>query len=324
MGRKRRIVSAVMTALAALMVCSACGSAAPATVVPEKKPLNIVASIFPVYDWTREILGEQAAETELTLLLDSGVDLHSYQPTAEDMLRIADCDVLLYVGGESDGKITSAWNAAPNPDRQVVSLLEVLGDRAKTEEWTEGMEEEEDAPGLDEHVWLSLNNAQLLCAAIADALAQADPEHAAEYAENCASYCGKLAALDAAYRDAVSTAANRTLVFGDRFPFRYLVDDYGLEYYAAFAGCSAETEASFETVLFLAQKLDETGANALLTLERSDQRLARTIRENTQTRGQLLLELDSMQSATTADAAAGATYLSIMEHNLAVLRQALQ
>lgn len=176
----------------------------------------------------------------------------------------------------------------------------------------------------DEHVWLSLKNAQTLCKAIAEALETADPEHKDVYAANVDSYLEKLSSLDGQYQDAVANASQKTLLFGDRFPFRYMVDDYGLKYYAAFAGCSAESEASFETISFLAKKVDELGLKNIMTIENSDQKIAKTIRDNTKDKNQEILSLDSMQSTTSEDVKNGTTYLSVMESNLDVLKKAMQ
>ena len=313
--------------LAALL--PGCGKTAPAAPPAEDK-LSIVTTIFPVYDWVRNLLGERASAVELTMLLDSGVDLHSYQPTVEDMVKISGCDLFIYVGGESDGWVDDALREAANKDMIVINLLETLGDSVKEEELVEGMEaeeeedEDEEGPEYDEHVWLSLRSAGAICTALAEALARLDPAHAEDYAANAAAYAEKLDALDGAYRAAVDAAPGKTLLFGDRFPFRYLVDDYGLSYYAAFVGCSAETEASFETVVFLAQKTDELGLRTICQIESADGSIARTIRENTRDKDQQILSFDSMQSVTAEDVAAGKTYLGIMEENLAVLREALQ
>ena len=290
--------------------------------------LRVVTTIFPVYDWCREILGDRAGKAELTMLLDSGVDLHSYQPTAADMVEISSCDVFIYVGGESDGWVDDALQAAVNPDRIVVNLLESLGDSAKEEEIVEGMEAEEEGeeegPEYDEHVWLSLRNAAALTEVIADAISDANPDHASSYRQNASAYSEKLNALDTRYAEAVAAGSRRTVLFGDRFPFRYLTDDYGLSYYAAFVGCSAETEASFETIVFLSGKTDELGLSSILTIESSDGSIARTIRDNTAAKDQQILILDSMQSMTAEDVKNGVTYLSVMETNLAVLAEALK
>lgn len=289
--------------------------------------LNIVTTIFPAYDWVREILGDETDRAEITMLLDSGVDLHSYQPTVDDIVKISDCDLFLYVGGESDGWVDDALKNAPNKERKVIRLLDVLGDSAKAEETVEGMQEEEhdheEEAEYDEHIWLSLKNAQVLVAAISEALQETDPARKDAYAANAAAYAEKLSALDGEYRAAVDSGKYKTLLFGDRFPFRYLADDYGLDYYAAFPGCSAETEASFETVSFLAGKMDALGLPCVLTIEGTQHKIAETIVQNTAQKNQQILTMDSMQAVTANDAASGVSYLSIMEKNLSVLKKAL-
>ena len=206
----------------------------------------------------------------------------------------------------------------------------------KEEEIVEGMEaehehgedhdhdhEEEEEIEYDEHVWLSLRNAEKLVGVIADALAEIDAEHADAYRANAEDYLEKLQALDAQYAETVNAAAYKTVLFGDRFPFRYLVDDYGLAYYAAFTGCSAESEASFQTILFLAQKLDELGLPAVLTIENPKTRMPETIVASSQAKNQKILAMNSMQGVTAQEVKAGADYLAIMEENLRVLREAL-
>lgn len=324
----------LLAILLSLLLLTACGARGgeEAPVSSDTRPLRVVTTIFPEYDWVRQILGTRADEVQLTLLLDKGVDLHSYQPTVDDMVKIADCDLFLYVGGESDDWVDDALEEARNPNLRVLNLLEALGDEAKEEELVEGMQEEEEeeedeveeeGPEYDEHVWLSLRNAEFYCGLICQELSALDPAHADEYEANLADYRAKLQALDAEYQRAVSAAPYDTLLFGDRFPFRYLTDDYGLAYFAAFVGCSAETEASFETVVFLSGKLEELGLPAVLTIENSDGKIAQTIVENSQSRSARILTLDSLQSTTAQDAQAGADYLGTMEENLAVLRQAL-
>ena len=288
--------------------------------------LSIVTTIFPEYDWVREILGDKADNAEITMLLDNGVDLHSYQPTADDIIKLSDCDLFVYVGGESDGWVEGALKSAANKDRKVINLLDVLGDSVKEEETVEGMQEEEEdheEKEYDEHVWLSLKNAKTLVGAISAALQEIDPDNKDAYAANAEAYGQKLSALDAEYQKAVSAGTYRTLLFGDRFPFRYLVDDYGLSYYAAFAGCSAESEASFETVSFLSRKVDEGKLPCVLTIEGAQHKIAETIVQNTAGKNQKILTMDSMQSTTSQDVANGTTYLSLMEKNLDVLKEAL-
>ena len=290
--------------------------------VAAKEKLSVVTTIFPAYDWTREVVGN--GDAEITTLLDKGVDLHSYQPSLKDISKISKADVFVYVGGESDEWVEDALKNVRNKNLKVVNLMEVMGERAKAEEVKEGMQaDDDDEEELDEHVWLSLRNARLLSSAIADALSAADSLNASKYRANAKSYGEKLSFLDKKYSDAVKSAKFKTLVFADRFPFRYLVDDYGLDYYAAFAGCSAETEASFKTVAFLANKADEKKLNNLFVLENSDKKIANTVNKNSKSKGRGILVLDSMQAMTSKDVKNGATYLSIMEKNLEVLRKGL-
>ena len=309
--------------------------------------VKVVTTIFPEYDWTREIIGDTNS-AELTLLLGNGVDLHSYQPSIQDIAKISTADIFIYVGGESDGWVKDALKNAKNKNMKVINLLETLGDKVKAEEVKEGMQAEEeeehehhhhdeaeehhhhhhddddDEIEYDEHVWLSLRNAKILSAEIAAALCEKDAANAATYKANLANYSARLDALDVKYAAAVKVAGKKTILFGDRFPFRYLVDDYGLDYYAAFVGCSAETEASFETVIFLAKKVDELGLNSVLIIESGDGKIARTIIQNTKKKNAKVLTLDSIQSTTAKKAASGTTYLSIMEANLAILSEALK
>lgn len=296
--------------------------------------LSIVTTIFPEYDWVREILGEKADNAEITMLLDNGVDLHSYQPTADDIVKISDCDLFIYVGGESDEWVEDALRNAANGNMKVINLLEVLGDSVKTEEIVEGMqeaehehedaEEHEHEEEADEHVWLSLKNAKMLVRVISKALQELDPDNKDIYAANADAYVKKLSALDAEYQAAVDAASNKTILFGDRFPFRYLVDDYGLRYYAAFVGCSAETEAGFETISFLAKRVDELKLPCVLTIEGAQHKIAETVVRNTTAKNQRVLTMDSMQSTTSKDVKNGTTYLSVMEKNLSVLKEALR
>ncbi len=291
-----------------------CGCGAPAE---KSDKLTIVTTIFPIYDWTRNLLGDRAEEVELVLLLDDGVDMHSFQPSVADLVTLSSCDLLIYVGGESDAWITDALAEKKNPELIALNLMEVLGERALEEELVQGMEgDAEDVP--DEHIWLSLKNAELLCAAIRDAMIELDGAHSRGYEAAFAVYDAKLQKLDADYRAAVDAAPQHTLLFADRFPFRYLTEDYGLDYYAAFAGCSAETEASFATVIFLANKADELGLKNICMIETSDGKLARTVIENTKSRNAGVLTLHSMQGPCGAE-----NYLSLMEQNLQILKEAL-
>ena len=332
---KKNIVKIAAALIFAAFVAGI-ASAAPAKKNASSGTVKIVTDIFPVYDWVREITKNSTAKIDLTLLLDNGVDLHSYQPSVADVAKIAECSLFVYVGGESEEWMDDACKEIKNKNSVVLKLLDSLGDAAKEEEVVEGMEGEhehesadehhhdEDEAEYDEHIWLSLKNAKVLCNTIAEKIAEIDPKNAQTYRANAASYNAKLSSLDAQYQKIVDAASKKTVLFGDRFPFRYLVDDYGLSYYAAFVGCSAETEASFKTILFLAKKVDELGIPAVLTIEKSDGKIAKTIIKNTKAKNQKILTLDSMQSTTSTDVKKGVTYLSIMEKNADVLKSALQ
>lgn len=371
--------------------------------------ISIVCTTFPQYDWLSQIIGDNSDKFRLTLLINGGVDLHSYQPSAKDMTKISSADVFVYVGGESDAWVLDAVRETKNKDMIKVNMMELISDRTKEEEVIEGMQEsrfqfrhththshstddhtdehsddhttddhaddhsddhttddrsddhadehsddhtaddhadeytagdhsednyaddhsleaghshtDEDIE-YDEHIWLSLKNAAVLTQYLADIVKDLDKDNSQLYQDNADAYINKLAGLDSDYENVCENSRLKTVIFGDRFPFRYLVDDYGIDYYAAFAGCSAETEASFKTVTFLSGKIDEIGTGSILVIDGSDKRIANTIKGNTSQKNQQILTMDSMQSAGTDDA--DYTYLNVMSNNLVVLKQALQ
>lgn len=285
---------------------SACGNDKP-----ESKKIKVVATIFPIYDWTREIIGDNQ-NFELTLLMDKGVDLHSFQPSAQDMMMISDCDVFIYVGGESDEWVDDALKNSQNKNMVVVNLMDALGDKVLQENHDGHIEN-------DEHIWLSLKNAQILCDAIESALEKAAPDDNSDLKKNLDAYKSELATLDKKYQETLAAAQGKILLFGDRFPFRYLADDYGLKYFAAFSGCSAETEASFQTIKFLSEKVYELNLPCVMTIEGTNHKIAETIIANTAQKNQKILVLNSMQGKVD-----GENYLSIMEKNLEVLKEALE
>jgi zinc transport system substrate-binding protein len=323
------IILAIALTLGSL---SGCGTAAqPADSSPETDAISIVATVFPAYDWTENILGDNPAGAEVTLLAGNGTDLHSYQPTAEDIMKISTCDLFIYVGGESDKWVDDALKNAVNEDMTVISMMEVLADALKEEELIEGMQDADedsdeaaDEPEYDEHVWLSLRNAVACVKSLSQAVQEIDKPNAAIYKANAEAYISQLEELNERYEQAVDAGSRKVILFGDRFPFRYMAEDYGLDYYAAFAGCSAETEASFETITFLSRKVDALKLPVVLTIEGGDQRIAETIVKNTRTHNQQILTMDSLQTTTAADIEGGATYLKSMENNLIVLKEALR
>ena len=307
----------------------------------EPKKISVVATIYPQYDWLKNVIGERADAVDLKLLIKNGTDLHSYKPSAKDIATIAKADLVVYVGGESDEWIEKALEATPKEGRIALNMMKALGDRVKEEEVVEGMQVEvhdkvtEPAEATsehhhheevenDEHIWLSLVAAKYLLSDIAIALAKIDTANAETYKTNATDYTVKLNELDDDYARALP---NRevTILFGDRFPFRYLVDDYGIKYYAAFVGCSAESEASFETVTFLANKMDSLQLPAIFTIDGSNGKIARAILEASKnSKNAQVLTLNSMQSVTDEQIKAGVDYLSIMRDNLEVLKKALK
>lgn len=325
---KRMLVFCCACLLGLCGALTGCGKAMPQK---DSNTLQIVCTIFPLYDWVQQITAE-VPDVTVTLLIQGGTDLHSYQPAVRDIAAIADADLLCYVGGTSDAWASEALQTTDRESTPTISLLEVA--EAEEEVTVEGMqdtdhhhehehEHDEDEAELDEHVWLSLRRAQLACVAIRDALCTLDASHAALYQENCDTYLQKLSELDAQYETMVSQQAVRTTILvADRFPFRYLAEDYGISYSAAFPGCSAETEASFETIAFLSEQLQTQKLPCILTTESSDQTLAKTILESAGTNCPIL-ELDSLQSVTQKQLDAGESYLSRMEYNFTILQQAL-
>lgn len=324
------------------------------TAPPSKSP-TIVCTIFPQYDWARQILGGQAELFDL-ILLGNRIDFHNFQPSVDNIVTISTCDLFIYIGGESDGWVDGVLKNSLNPEMIVLNLLALLDvDELENFKETKGFpqidpqtnhsndhhhdhhddyhdDQHEDHHDdyhhdhdeeMDEHIWLSLANAAFLTQLIKDAIISLDPTNHEIYEANASAYLAQLQKLDHEYHEIVKTSAQFTLLCGDRFPFHHLAGDYGLDYYAAFPGCSAETEASFETIIYLAGKIDELKLTNLIVTESSDQSIAKTIIGNTLTKDQEISVLDSMQSISATDASQ-ITYLAIMENNLKVLREILK
>ena len=322
--------------------------------------ISIVCTTFPQYDWVKNILGEEAERFNVTLLLDNGVDMHSYQPAVKDIATAGSSDLFIYVGGESDTWVEDALKEAKNKDLKAINLMETLDNFVKEEEVVEGMQEErkslghsheksskekqeqtqkdshensqeingqkeaaDEEPEYDEHIWLSIRNAEIMVKNIEKAIEQLDSDNAKVYQNNAENYIKKLDTLDKQYANTIQNAKYKAILFGDRFPFRYMADDYDLKYYAAFAGCSAETMAGFETVTFLAKKADELRLPVILTIENSDGRIAEAVKSNTTKKNQKILAMNSLQSVTKEQIADGITYLQVMQENLSVLSEAL-
>lgn len=315
----KKFVSLILIFILALCFCS-CGNTAQ-----ESGGLKIVCTAFPQYDYIKNILG---SDEGLTMLVDDGADLHSYEPTAQDIIAIGSADLFVYIGGVSDSWAEGALKSANNPDLKAVALMDTVD--TLEEEYAAGMEHdhkhehveahEGDHSKEDEHIWLSLKNAAKITDYLCNELCNIDAQNAAFYRANADEYIEKLNALDGEYQAVVDTAARKTVLFADRFPFRYFTEDYSLTYYAAFAGCSSESEASFETMAFLIDKTNELDLPVILTIDGSDGSIAQMISGET---GAKVLSLNSCQSVSAADIRRGTNYLDIMKNNLEILREAL-
>ena len=311
----KRLLVLIVAAALALSLC-ACGER---ETEGEDGRLRIVTTVFPAYDFARQVAGDQA---KVTLLVPPGAETHSFEPTAQDMRRIQSCDLLICNGGESE-----AWleTLLAGQETEIPSLVMLECVDALEEERKEGMQEteeegEEDEIEYDEHVWTSPVNAQRICRAIAEALAARDEENREVYQANCNAYCEKLMELDAAFRAVVEQGSHRTLIFADRFPVRYFVEEYGLDYFAAFPGCAEDTEPAAGTVAFLIDRVREEQIPAVFYIEFSNEKMADVICEDT---GCKKLLFHSCHNVTADQLKSGISYYELMQGNVESLREAL-
>lgn len=309
----------IKTSLAALLFGAVCVVvfllAKPQT---QTDQLKIVSTIFPGYDFARAIAGDNA---DITMLIYPGSEIHSFEPSPQDIINIQDSDVFIYVGGESEAWVEKIIANLDTNHTKIVRMMDAV-DLVK-EELVEGMEpehEDEDDAEYDEHVWTSPLNAIKIVESIRDALVNADPQNANFYQTATADYTEQLTQLDSDIRATLSDAAHHTLIFGDRFPLRYFVEEYNLQYYAAFPGCSDQTEASTATLAFLINKIKSENIKYIFTIELSNQAVARTIAAET---GTEILEFHSLHNISKSDFDSGKTYLQIMYQNLTNLKRAL-
>ena len=293
----------------------------------DDEKISVVTTIFPQYDFARQIGGDKI---KLKMLTSPGGESHSYEPTPQDIKAVSDCDIFICAGGESDIWYNSVLKTINTENIIVISLMECIGDRLKEEEITDGMrgekfslndsEEYKDEIEYDEHVWTSLKNACLISEEICSAMSRIDKKNADFYMKNTELYTEILNELDLKYQSAVENAENKVVVFGDRFPFRYLFDDYGLKYYAAFPGCSTDSDVNANTMLFLINKVKEETLPAVYYIEFSARRIADTVADETGTEPLLL---HSCHTVSKEDFDGGVTYLSLMEQNLENLKTGL-
>jgi zinc transport system substrate-binding protein len=307
--------------------CGGQGKEAAGTEDTEKDgKLSVVTTTFAPYDFAREIAGDKAS---IDMLLPPGAESHSFEPTPQDIIDIQNCDVFIYVGGESDDWVDGILESVDTEDMKIITLMDCV--EVVEEVVVEGMEDEEEEEGagedgeeeveLDEHVWTSPKNAKLIVQKISDAFCAEDPANEATYKENTEDYLTKLDDLDGKFQAVVDESARTTIVFGDRFPFRYFADAYGLDYFAAFPGCSTETEASAATVAFLIDKINEEGIPVVLHIELSSDKMANAISEST---GAKVLLLHAVHNVSKDDFENGEGYLSLMTKNVDVMKEALQ
>lgn len=313
----KKIISIFICAVLCMAVMCSCGK----TDGTDDDTLKIVCTAFPQYDYVKNILGTSDG---VKLLLDNGADLHSYEPTAADIIEIASADLFIYIGGVSDSWVEGTLKSANSDKLRTVALMDTV--ETYDVDYVAGMEKEEhnhaheNEHEKDEHIWLSLRNSAEITRVLCDIICEIDSDNAEKYRLNAESYINSLNTLDDEYKSVIESSKRTVLLFADRFPFRYLIEDYNLDYYAAFSGCSSESEASFQTMAFLIDKTKGLSLPAVIITEGSDGSIAEMICGETSAK---TLILDSCQSVSSADIENGTTYLGIMTNNLEILREAL-
>ena len=314
---KRRICFfCLMTCL--IMTLAACGQ----TPVEQTEQLKVVATVFPAYDFARAVAGEEA---QVEMLLPAGAESHSYEPTPADIMAVQSCDLFLYLGGESDTWVDSILESVDfeGSALRMVDCVELL-----EEETVEGMEEDHaghdhddlglgEVVGYDEHVWTSPRNAAEITQAIGTRMGELDPEHASVYSANAESYSAQILELDQEFTNFFAGVTDRTMVFGDRFPLRYFAEEFDIDYYAAFPGCSTQTEPSAATIAFLTDKVREEGISTVWYIESSNHLVADSIAEAA---GATTAMFHTCHNVSSEELAAGETYISLMGQNLETLR----
>lgn len=343
---------------AAMLVVSGCSvsTGTDQTFGQDKKDgrIKVVATLFPYYDFARQVAGEYA---DVSLILPAGMDTHSFEPTAADMIRMGQADLILYNGGENEQWVGQVLESADNQGIMADEMMKHVD--TLVEESVEGMQEEkggehdheehgkedtdhnaseeeehdheteeasDKAGEIDEHIWTSPVNAQKIVAQIAKDFAKLDPEHQEEYQKNAQRYMKKLKKLDKDIRQVTSQAKHKYLAFADRFPLRYFVEEYGLDYTAAFAGCSSDTEPSAETITYLTRQVKDRRLPVVLKIELTSDKVAKAVAEAASTKDHNVKveTFYTCHNVTRQQFDAGETYVSLMEKNVKVLRAALE
>ena len=288
----------------------------------EDARVKIVCTVFPFYDWARNVVGSVDG-VEILWLADNGSDLHSFQPSASDIIEIASADLVVYTGGVSDGWIADALKNGKGDGGLALSVADGIVLRPVSAE-SGHSEEDGHSHEVDEHLWLSLNNALAAVEEIAERLCRLDPDYAETYRSNAEAYAEQLRSLDRSFAESLAGETSLRLLFADRFPFVYLTEDYGIEYRAAFSGCTTDVDADFSTVIGLAEIADQWGLRYIMVTESADTSLAESVIRTTESKDQTVLRLESMQAVRREQAERGMTYLSAMEENFATILQALE
>lgn len=317
----KKWISVIFMLLMSLLMITACVSKEEID-LNEKKGLQIVSTVFPGYDFAKQIVGDNA---EVSMLLPPGVESHSYEPSPQDIINIQNSDIFIYVGGESEQWVDKILDSM---DNKVITVKMMDAVQLYEEEIIDGMQNEQDSDDeasdeheYDEHIWTSLKNAQNIVARINEAVVSLDSKNKSVYDKNTKSYIEKLDNLDKEFENLFKTFEKPTLIFGDRFPFRYFVEDYNLDYFAAFPGCSSETEPSASTIAFLIDKVKEKSLNTVFYIEFSNHNIADTIAEST---GAKTAMLHSCHNISKKDMDSGVSYYYLMEQNYETLKGALQ
>ncbi len=336
MAKQRGSVRFTALILISLLLLTLCLSLCSCGEREDDGKIKIVCTLFPQYDWLRNIVGESDA-VDLSLLIKNGTDIHSYQPTAADIMEISNCDMIVYLGGEVDTWVSEALQRAEREDIKKIALTECDGVTLRNisaasnghdhggDDHSHGEHDGHGHGALDEHLWLSLKNAARLCETLCDALCELDSYNAGLYRSNAESYISNINELDGKYADAVASVDehDRFMLFCDRFPFVYLIEDYGVEYSAAFEGCTTDVDADFATVLRLINELEEHSLGCVLVTEGSDRALAQTVVSSAKGFEGEILAMDSLQTVGSAQIAEGISYIAVMEENLGVMKLAL-
>lgn len=314
----KKIIALILSAVILLLMLCACGGNDD---TKTDGKLKIIATIFPPYDFARQIGGDYI---DLTMLLKPGMESHNYEPSPKDIVNIRNSDLFIYVGGESDEWVKTILESDEKKPKKIIALMDCVDTVEETtvEGMTAGEKKSENGEEieLDEHVWTSPKNAITITKKISQAMAELDPGNKKIYDENTRNYSAQLTQLDEQFRQTVESAKNKLVIFGDRFPFRYFTDEYGLGYFAAFPGCSSETEPSAATISFLIDQVREKKIPVVFKIEFSNGKVAQTIAEPI---GAKVLEMHSCHNIDADSMKNGATYLSLMKQNLNNLKEAL-